>query len=129
MDANQFFINEVSPTKELRNTTLWKGQKNILNNKEDTIMSMKGTVRGVKNRVRAGIATFLQDGNKRVNFWKKISFKVFWYFLELLICWAGGVCDIPDKPGDSEEYSREMHYGQEDTEEHADQVHGLIQQF
>ena len=68
MDANQFFINEVSPTKELRNTTLWKGQKNILNNKEDTIMSMKGTVRGVKNRVRAGIATFLQDGNKRVNF-------------------------------------------------------------
>lgn len=39
------------------------------------------------------------------------------------------MCDIPDKPGDSEEYSREMHYGQEDTEEHADQVHSLIQQL
>ena len=67
MDANQFFMNEVSPVKELRSMTLWKGQKNILNNKEeDPIMSLKGTVRGVKNRVRAGIATFLEDKSKRV---------------------------------------------------------------
>ena len=67
MDANQFFMNEVSPVKELRSMTLWKGQKNILNNKEeDPIMSLKGTVRGVKNRVRAGIAPFLEDKSKRV---------------------------------------------------------------
>ena len=38
------------------------------------------------------------------------------------------MCDIPDKPWDSEEHSREVHHGKEDTEEHADQVHGLIQQ-
>ena len=37
-----------------------------MNMGEDTIMSGKGTVRGVKNRVRAGIATFLQDQSKKV---------------------------------------------------------------
>jgi len=38
-------------------------RSNILDIREggDTIRSVRGTVRGVKNRVRAGIATFLQD--------------------------------------------------------------------
>ena len=66
MDANQFFINEGSPTKHFTNATLWRGKKDIMNMEEDTIMSGKGTVRGVKNRVRAGIATFLQDQSKKV---------------------------------------------------------------
>ena len=42
--------------------TLWKGHKNIHVVEEDTnIMSPRGTVRGVRNRVRAGIATFVHD--------------------------------------------------------------------
>lgn len=36
------------------------GYKDILGDSASTIRSAKGTVRGVKNRVRAGIATFLQ---------------------------------------------------------------------
>ena len=40
---------------------------NILNMKEEAnIMSLKGTVRGVKNRVKTGIASFLQDQKKKV---------------------------------------------------------------
>ena len=39
---------------------------------DETIMSKKGTVRGVKNRVRAGIATFLQDQTNKVQ--RKILF-------------------------------------------------------
>jgi hypothetical protein len=66
MDANQFYINEGSPSKLFNNATLWRGQKDLMNMEEDTIMSGKGTVRGVKNRVRAGIATFLQDQSKKV---------------------------------------------------------------
>ena len=43
-------------------------ERNILNLKEEAnIMSVKGTVRGVKNRVKTGIATFLQDQKKKVN--------------------------------------------------------------
>ena len=66
MDANQFYLNEVSPAKHFNTGTLWRGQKDLMNMEEDTIMSRKGTVRGVKNRVRAGIATFLQDQSKKV---------------------------------------------------------------
>ena len=67
LDANQFFIHEVTSEKQVSSVTLWKGRKNILNMKDEgTIMSVKGTVRGVKNRVRAGIATFLQDRSRMV---------------------------------------------------------------
>ena len=67
MDANQFFIHQVTSEKQVSSVTLWKGKKNILNMKDEgTIMSVKGTVRGVKNRVRAGIATFLQDRSRMV---------------------------------------------------------------
>jgi len=40
--------------------------RNILTMKEETaIMSVKGTVRGVRNRVKTGIKTFLQDQKKK----------------------------------------------------------------
>ena len=48
-------------------------EKNILGSKTPsisegnlTIRSHRGTVRGVKNRVRAGIATFLRDPSSKV---------------------------------------------------------------
>ena len=42
--------------------------RNILTMKEETaIMSVKGTVRGVRNRVKTGIKTFLQDQKKKVS--------------------------------------------------------------
>lgn len=40
-----------------------------------TIRSSRGTVRGVKNRVRQGIATFLRDPTKKV-MEKKSSFSI-----------------------------------------------------
>lgn len=48
---------------------LFAGYKDILgSNTSSTIRSAKGTVRGVKNRVRAGIATFLQiNSTTKVN--------------------------------------------------------------
>lgn len=47
--------------KDLDDDELFAGYKDILGNStSSTIRSAKGTVRGVKNRVRAGIATFLQ---------------------------------------------------------------------
>ena len=62
-----FFLNEDDKTEYTSHDREWVGQRNILNMKEeDTIMSVKGTVRGVKNRVRAGIATFLQDRSRMV---------------------------------------------------------------
>ena len=36
-----------------------------------TLKSRRGTVRGVKNRVRQGIATFLRDKSKKVRKQKK----------------------------------------------------------
>ena len=38
----------------------------VIMKEEANIMSVKGTVRGVKNRVKTGIATFLQDHKKKV---------------------------------------------------------------
>lgn len=50
---------EVAPVTINENET-FAGYKDILSDGSSTIRSAKGTVRGVKNRVRAGIATFLQ---------------------------------------------------------------------
>lgn len=48
-------------TKDTNEDEVFAGYKDILdNNGTSTIRSAKGTVRGVRNRVRAGIATFLQ---------------------------------------------------------------------
>lgn len=50
---------EVAPIAIIENET-FAGYKDLLSDGSSTIRSAKGTVRGVKNRVRAGIATFLQ---------------------------------------------------------------------
>lgn len=50
---------EVTPIAIIDNET-FAGYKDLLSDGSSTIRSAKGTVRGVKNRVRAGIATFLQ---------------------------------------------------------------------
>ena len=47
--------------------TIRRDQRSILNKKEeDDVFSLKDSVRGVKNRVRAGIATFIQDQSRKV---------------------------------------------------------------
>lgn len=47
-------------TEEEDKDETFAGYKDLLSDGSSTIRSAKGTVRGVKNRVRAGIATFLQ---------------------------------------------------------------------
>lgn len=49
----------------------------------DTIRSAKGTIRGVKNRVRAGIATFLQPKINKVSGDTNIGFFFNFFFLEI----------------------------------------------
>ncbi|PSN51143.1 hypothetical protein C0J52_20580 [Blattella germanica] len=53
---------------QVENEETFAGYKDLLQDKElsSTIRSAKGTVRGVKNRVRAGIATFLQLHSTKV---------------------------------------------------------------
>jgi len=64
-ETSHFFVNEQGATGEEEDEVgEWRGRRSdILDIREggDTIRSVRGTVRGVKNRVRAGIATFLQD--------------------------------------------------------------------
>ncbi|XP_072401490.1 glutaredoxin domain-containing cysteine-rich protein CG12206-like [Diabrotica undecimpunctata] len=55
------------------------GYKDILDDGCTTIKSAKGTVRGVKNRVRAGIATFLQINSTGKNYKEKELGKVVVY--------------------------------------------------
>jgi glutaredoxin domain-containing cysteine-rich protein 1 len=54
--------------KDIENEETFAGYRDLLQGKESssTIRSAKGTVRGVKNRVRAGIATFLQLHDTKV---------------------------------------------------------------
>ncbi|KAJ9595189.1 hypothetical protein L9F63_013513 [Diploptera punctata] len=54
--------------KIVENEETFAGYRDLLQDKESssTIRSAKGTVRGVKNRVRAGIATFLQIHGTKV---------------------------------------------------------------
>lgn len=59
---------EIAPIAINENET-FAGYKDILSDGSSTIRSAKGTVRGVKNRVRAGIATFLQ-----INALNKVSY-------------------------------------------------------
>jgi len=66
-ESSHFFVNEQGGgdvAEDLDEVGEWRGRRSdILDVREggDTIRSIRGTVRGVKNRVRAGIATFLQD--------------------------------------------------------------------
>lgn len=53
--------NDVIPVKQFNDEETFAGYRDFLGGDgSSTIRSAKGTVRGVKNRVRAGIATFLQ---------------------------------------------------------------------
>jgi hypothetical protein len=67
-----FHLNEHSKDpvkgKDIENEETFAGYKDLLQGRESssTIRSAKGTVRGVKNRVRAGIATFLQLHDTKV---------------------------------------------------------------
>lgn len=70
-----FHLNEnepsdaVVPSKNVVVDESFAGYKDLLGDGASTIRSAKGTVRGVKNRVRAGIATFLQiNSNTKVSF-------------------------------------------------------------
>lgn len=55
------------------------GYKDLLSDGASTIRSAKGTVRGVKNRVRAGIATFLQISSNTKTYKEKEAGKVVVY--------------------------------------------------
>ena len=60
--------------------------RNILTMKEETaIMSVKGTVRGVRNRVKTGIKTFLQDQKKKVSRGSFFIFKENLFFFRIIL--------------------------------------------
>lgn len=61
--------NDVVPVKTVIEDETFAGYKDLLGGGQPaTIRSAKGTVRGVRNRVRAGIATFLQiNSNEKVS--------------------------------------------------------------
>jgi hypothetical protein len=64
-------VSDVKDTKhgdDIENEETFAGYRDLLQGKESssTIKSAKGTIRGVKNRVRAGIATFLQLHDTKV---------------------------------------------------------------
>lgn len=66
---NENIYEDAKPEVPKSEDELFAGYKDILSEQGATIKSAKGTVRGVKNRVRAGIATFLQ-----INTTAKVSF-------------------------------------------------------
>ncbi|KAJ3658974.1 hypothetical protein Zmor_010684 [Zophobas morio] len=70
--------NEAPPKNVVEDET-FAGYKDILGDSAATIRSAKGTVRGVKNRVRAGIATFLQINSVSKNYKEKDAGKVVVY--------------------------------------------------
>lgn len=77
-----FHLNENQEDEEVAPVTLnenetFAGYKDLLSDGSSTIRSAKGTVRGVKNRVRAGIATFLQ-----INSVTKVSYT---YYVQLSV--------------------------------------------
>jgi hypothetical protein len=59
---------DINHGNDIENEETFAGYRDLLQDKESssTIRSAKGTVRGVKNRVRAGIATFLQLHDTKV---------------------------------------------------------------
>lgn len=60
-------MNMDDPTSVTDDDLSFVGIKDILSvEKAGTIRSVKGTVRGVRNRVRAGITTYLQGKTSKV---------------------------------------------------------------
>lgn len=57
---NENKVEEEKVSEKIVEDETFAGYKDFLSDGSSTIRSAKGTVRGVKNRVRAGIATFLQ---------------------------------------------------------------------
>ncbi|XP_066257239.1 glutaredoxin domain-containing cysteine-rich protein CG31559-like [Euwallacea similis] len=79
-----FHLNEKDINKEPSLNTLieeetFAGYKDLLGCDNNTIRSAKGTVRGVRNRVRAGIATFLQINSTEMSYKEKDAGKVVVY--------------------------------------------------
>ncbi|KAJ8728841.1 hypothetical protein PYW07_006537 [Mythimna separata] len=64
---------------EVSELEYFAGVKDYKNEMPSTIKSSKGTIRGVKNRVRAGIATFLQMQNTTKSYKEKDAGKVVVY--------------------------------------------------
>ncbi|KAK9870836.1 hypothetical protein WA026_009801 [Henosepilachna vigintioctopunctata] len=73
------FSEEVLPVKNVDVDESFAGYRDLLGDGAATIRSAKGTVRGVKNRVRAGIATFLQINSNVKNYKEKDAGKVVVY--------------------------------------------------
>lgn len=72
---NENVIEEAKKVVKNEDDELFAGYKDVLGSgSSSTIRSSKGTIRGVKNRVRAGIATFLQ-----INTTNKVRF--FYFFV------------------------------------------------
>ncbi|XP_044747823.1 glutaredoxin domain-containing cysteine-rich protein CG31559-like [Coccinella septempunctata] len=80
-----FHLNEndpsdaIVPSKNVEEDETFAGYKDLMGDGASTIRSAKGTVRGVKNRVRAGIATFLQINSNTKNYKEKEAGKVVVY--------------------------------------------------
>ncbi|XP_060531876.1 glutaredoxin domain-containing cysteine-rich protein CG12206-like [Cylas formicarius] len=81
----KFHLNEkdpsdiVVPLNSVVEDETFAGYKDFLDDGAATIRSARGTVRGVKNRVRAGIATFLQINTTGKNYKEKDAGKVVVY--------------------------------------------------
>ncbi|KAL1509684.1 hypothetical protein ABEB36_004387 [Hypothenemus hampei] len=74
------FNEDKVPVKTVIEDETFAGYKDLLGgDKSSTIRSAKGTVRGVKNRVRAGIATFLQINSTEQSYREKDASKVVVY--------------------------------------------------
>ena len=69
--------------------------RNILAMKEEAaIMSMKGTIRGMRNKVKTGIKTFLQDQSKKVSPGKLSRYPSLTLFLKSYVSTEEGVCVV-----------------------------------
>ncbi|EFA01871.1 glutaredoxin domain-containing cysteine-rich protein CG12206 [Tribolium castaneum] len=86
LDTDMFYkfhlnehVSEDNDVPKVVEDETFAGYKDLLGDGAATIRSAKGTVRGVKNRVRAGIATFLQINSVAKNYKEKDAGKVVVY--------------------------------------------------
>ena len=86
---------------------------------DEAILSVRGTVRGIKNRVRAGIQTFAQEKVGEHRNIQNYKTKKFAAYLWIRI-WT--MCDVHDNTGNSEEHQDKMFKCQEDLEKLVSQV-------
>ena len=86
---------------------------------DEAILSVRGTVRGIKNRVRAGIQTFAQEKVGEHRNIQNYKTKKFAAYLWIRV-WT--MCDVHDNTGNSEEHQDKMFKCQEDLEKLVSQV-------